>query len=73
MSMTRMQLPTKEDYWKGGKCDAITHPAFKQWMSHGRFRFIKKYIRLSDYSISAAANARDKLWKARDAIIAVRD
>eukprot|EP00957_Ditylum_brightwellii_P103907 7916781-Ditylum_brightwellii.AAC.1 len=33
----------------------------------------QKYLRLLDYSISAAAKAREKLWKARDAIIAVRD
>eukprot|EP00957_Ditylum_brightwellii_P030404 2302551-Ditylum_brightwellii.AAC.1 len=70
MSMMLMQLPVEEDYWKEGKCGAITYPAFKQWMSHGRFRFIKKYCRLSDKNISAAAKARDKLWKARDAIIA---
>eukprot|EP00957_Ditylum_brightwellii_P153515 11684209-Ditylum_brightwellii.AAC.1 len=59
MSMMLVQLPAEEDYWKKGKCDAITYPAFKQWMPHG--------------SISAAAKARDTLWKARDAIIAVRD
>eukprot|EP00957_Ditylum_brightwellii_P164041 12490307-Ditylum_brightwellii.AAC.1 len=61
MSMMLMQLPAEEDYWKEGKCAAITYPAFKQWMSQGRFRFIKKYLHLSDYSISAAAKARDKL------------
>eukprot|EP00957_Ditylum_brightwellii_P040364 3054569-Ditylum_brightwellii.AAC.1 len=73
MSMALMQLPVEEDYWKEGKCDAITYPAFKRWMSYERFRFIKKYLHLSDYSIAAAAKARDKLWRARDAIIAVRD
>eukprot|EP00957_Ditylum_brightwellii_P109204 8330124-Ditylum_brightwellii.AAC.1 len=59
MSMTLMQLHTEEDYWSEGKRGTITHPAFKQWMSHG--------------SITAAAKARDKLWKARYAIIAVGD
>eukprot|EP00957_Ditylum_brightwellii_P086991 6621179-Ditylum_brightwellii.AAC.2 len=73
MSMTLMQLPAEKDYWKEGKCGDITYPAFKQWMSHGRYRFIKKYLCLSDYSITAAAKERDKLWKTRDAIIAVRD
>eukprot|EP00957_Ditylum_brightwellii_P118904 9068490-Ditylum_brightwellii.AAC.1 len=71
--MALMQLPTEEDYWKEGKSGAITYIAFKKWMSHGRFRFIKKCLCLSDYSISATAKARDKLQKARDAIIAVRD
>eukprot|EP00957_Ditylum_brightwellii_P090464 6889360-Ditylum_brightwellii.AAC.1 len=58
---------------EGREIGAITYPAFKQWMSHGRFRLIKKYLCLSDYSISSAAKARDKLWKARDTIIVVRD
>eukprot|EP00957_Ditylum_brightwellii_P018050 1360320-Ditylum_brightwellii.AAC.1 len=73
MSMMLMQLPVEENYWKEGNCGAITYPAFKQWMSHGRFSFIKKYLCLSDYSISVVAKTRDKLWKARDAIITVRD
>eukprot|EP00957_Ditylum_brightwellii_P116101 8856570-Ditylum_brightwellii.AAC.1 len=73
MSMTLMQLPQEEDYWTKGKCGTIIYPAFKQWMSHGSFRFIKQYFCLSDYSLSVAAHKREKLWKARGAIIAVRD
>eukprot|EP00957_Ditylum_brightwellii_P141736 10798775-Ditylum_brightwellii.AAC.1 len=41
MYMMLMQLPVDEDYLKEGKCGAITYAAFKQWMSHGRFRFVK--------------------------------
>eukprot|EP00957_Ditylum_brightwellii_P144770 11026997-Ditylum_brightwellii.AAC.1 len=37
MSMMLMQLPVEEDYWKEWKCGTISYPAFKQWMSHGRF------------------------------------
>eukprot|EP00957_Ditylum_brightwellii_P156973 11946802-Ditylum_brightwellii.AAC.1 len=33
----------------------------------------QKCLCMSDYSISAAVKARDKLWKARDVIIAVSD
>eukprot|EP00957_Ditylum_brightwellii_P165528 12601705-Ditylum_brightwellii.AAC.1 len=34
---------------------------------------MKKKLRLSDYSILAADKARDRLWKARDCILAMRN
>eukprot|EP00957_Ditylum_brightwellii_P176448 13436774-Ditylum_brightwellii.AAC.1 len=37
------------------------------------FKFIKKNLRLSDYSILTADKAQDRLWKARDNIVAVRN
>eukprot|EP00957_Ditylum_brightwellii_P110661 8439573-Ditylum_brightwellii.AAC.1 len=68
-----MQLLAKEDYWKEGRVSAIICPNFKAWMTHMRFKFIKKYLRLSDYSISVADKAQDMLWKARDSIVTARN
>eukprot|EP00957_Ditylum_brightwellii_P135983 10370410-Ditylum_brightwellii.AAC.1 len=68
-----MQLPVEEDYWKEGRVGAIVYPKFKAWMTHMRFNFIKKNLRLSDYSISAADEVQDRLWKVRDSIMAVRN
>eukprot|EP00957_Ditylum_brightwellii_P017869 1345413-Ditylum_brightwellii.AAC.1 len=65
-----MQLPAKEDYWKEERVCAIAYPNFKALMIHTRFKFIKKTVRLSDYSISVADKAQDRLWKARDSIVA---
>eukprot|EP00957_Ditylum_brightwellii_P072856 5537045-Ditylum_brightwellii.AAC.1 len=65
-----MQLPVDEDYWKEGRVGAIIYPNFKAWMTHMRFKCIKKILRLSDYSISVTYKARDRLWKARDSIVA---
>eukprot|EP00957_Ditylum_brightwellii_P092364 7032492-Ditylum_brightwellii.AAC.1 len=42
MTMSIMQLPAEEDYWKEGRVDAIVYPTFKAWMIHTRFKFIKK-------------------------------
>eukprot|EP00957_Ditylum_brightwellii_P008987 679479-Ditylum_brightwellii.AAC.1 len=68
-----MQLPTEEDYWKEGRVSAIVYPNFKAWVTHTRFKFIKKHLHLSDYSILAADKAQDRLWTARDSIVAVRN
>eukprot|EP00957_Ditylum_brightwellii_P139475 10629972-Ditylum_brightwellii.AAC.1 len=68
-----MQLPAEEDYWKEGRVGAIIHPNFKSWMANMCFKFIKKNVCLSDYSILAAEKAQDRLWKARDGIVAVRN
>eukprot|EP00957_Ditylum_brightwellii_P115962 8845542-Ditylum_brightwellii.AAC.1 len=68
-----MQLPDEEDYWNEGRVGAILYPNFKAWMTHKCFKFIKKHLRLSDYSILAADEAQDRLWKARDSIVAVRN
>eukprot|EP00957_Ditylum_brightwellii_P175935 13396945-Ditylum_brightwellii.AAC.1 len=68
-----MQLHAEEDYWKEGRVGAIEYPNFKAWMTHTCFKFIKKSVRLSDYSILAVDKAQDRLWKARDSIVAVRN
>eukprot|EP00957_Ditylum_brightwellii_P016460 1237399-Ditylum_brightwellii.AAC.1 len=65
-----MQLSVKEDYWKEGRVGASVYPNFKTWMTHRRFKCIKKNVCLSDCSILAADKAQDRLWKARDSIVA---
>eukprot|EP00957_Ditylum_brightwellii_P152381 11600851-Ditylum_brightwellii.AAC.1 len=63
MSMSVMQFPVEEDYWLDHRQGAIVYPNFKIWMQRYCFLFIKKHLRLSKYSISVAAKAKDKLWK----------
>eukprot|EP00957_Ditylum_brightwellii_P085881 6533154-Ditylum_brightwellii.AAC.1 len=53
-----MQLPAEEDYWKEGRVGAFIYPNFKAWMTH---------------AILAADKAQDRLWKAGDSIVAVRN
>eukprot|EP00957_Ditylum_brightwellii_P178116 13566369-Ditylum_brightwellii.AAC.1 len=71
--MPIMQLHAEEDYWKERRVGAIIYPHFKAWMTHTHFKFIKKNVHLSDYSILAADEAQDRLWKARDNTLAVRN
>eukprot|EP00957_Ditylum_brightwellii_P026027 1967876-Ditylum_brightwellii.AAC.1 len=68
-----MQFPAEEDYWLDHRQGVIVYPNFKMWMQRYRFLFTKKHIWLSEYHILAAEKAKDKLWKVRDAIVAVRN
>ena len=71
--MVMEQLLAKEDYWKTGQAGAVVYPNYGMWMNKTRFEFIQKNLRLSNYDCLTAERAADKMWKVRDAFVAVRN
>eukprot|EP00957_Ditylum_brightwellii_P146927 11186049-Ditylum_brightwellii.AAC.1 len=67
------QLPAKENYWKIGQTETVVYPNYGMWMNKTRFEFIQNDLWLSNYDHSTAERAADKMWKMRDAFVAVRN
>eukprot|EP00957_Ditylum_brightwellii_P030886 2340398-Ditylum_brightwellii.AAC.1 len=65
-------VSNRRSLWKNRQIGAVVYPNFGMWMPKRCFVFIKKHLQLSSYDPSTAEKAADKMWKIRDAFVAIK-